>query len=1135
VASERLVVWHRWLPPKREAPEDHPRVARWRRSVAARFQVTGGTVLGALGATVAAAFDPQDVADVVEMALELVEEAEELALEVALGLAAGAVDEGEDGGLGAALERAQLLANRARPGEVVLDPACRELAAEEFLFGRQVAAGAGAARGTTVDRKHPRRVDCADAIAELGPTALPPVVDSVRAEVEDEIERGQGRTFVLRGPVGAGTTELLRALERGAGQARSWTVGAAPGGIVPLASLRHALLRRLGSPAAVREAFADDGRAAGPAAVLARVAAGELVPLDELSSALGALLRAERDGGRRPWVVLSPLSLVDGASLAAMLEVRARGGDFVLFGRYPVENVLPRPLLELDEPVRELTLPPLKMADARVVAEAVLGADAPEDVTRRVAVLGGDTVLGIVEAARTLIANGDLVREAERFVWRTSPRGGAHAIGTEALLAERLELLDGESRRVLEALCVVPDGSSRALLAEVVGHDGVSPARLARSFELLHREALARGRERPRPISSLLRWRVLSLIPPARAMELHRFVGESLRARLEAEPARGDRVPLRVELGYYLLEGGREAEGRPLLSDALEPLVRAGYERAARQLSGWLSALDERAIAGGDRATPQPPPLEALEEPPPSSELALDEMLDEEDEVDVPAPRSAPPPPPRPATPPPPPRPATPPPPPRPATPPPPPRPATPPPPPRPATPPPPAVAADGEPAATVAEAPPAPSEPPPAPSEPRPGPSEPPPVPRVGAARAPHEAHGPHAPHEPHGPHAPIEPHQAHAPIEAHEAHEHEPHQAHAREPHQAHKPIEPHEPHEHQAHAPIEAHEAHEHEPHQAHAPIEPHEPHEPHEHEAHAPIEAHEAHEHEPHQAHAPIGAHQPRDREPHEHEAHEHAADDGDLDALGDEVELDALEPPTLVGEVRAASAAPPAAEPPEDLDEAVDALLSEPPPGPDERTSTAGSAPPGALEPPPAAEPEEAAALDASLDELLGPPRADDGDAPLEELAPERTSVSAAPMRPFVEEAVRAIRRRDFDELERAIQRAIADGSDLGAVHRIRAVAELARGDLEAARRSLRGAQERGRGDRAARARYRLAEALLDLHAGEPVAGIRAGLSALAASRALGDARGETAALHTLAACYRALGRERDAARLEAAR
>ncbi|HJL18485.1 MAG TPA: hypothetical protein RMH99_22690, partial [Sandaracinaceae bacterium LLY-WYZ-13_1] len=630
MSSERLILWHRWIPPRRDDPEQHPHVLGWIRSVEGRVAVAGGRLLGTLGASAAAVFEPTDLPDVLDVALDLLDEAEDAALEIAIGVAAGPLHDDEGRTVGAVVERAQLLANRARAGELVLDPACRDLARGEFLFGRQVAAGAGAARGTTIDREHPRRVDCADAMAALGPTPLPPVIATLRDEVEAALRADQPRTFVLRGPVGAGATELLASLERRAEHGSAWRVGASPGGVVPLASLRLALLRRMGTPLRVRQAFENRGETRGPARILARVAAGELVPRDDLATALRILLDRERTEGRRPWLVLSPLSLVDGASLGALLEARARGGDFVLFGRFPVESPLPRPLAELDEEVRELMLPPLKTSDARVVAEAVLGPRTDDDVARRVAVLGGDTVLGVVEAARTLIATGDLVRFDDGFVWRTGPRSGAHAIGTEALLSERLDLLDADARRVLEALCVIPDGSERALLAEVAAHDGVPEDRFERCLASLAREALARGRERPRPASSLLRWRVLSLIPPARAMELHRFVGEALRAAVD-ETEHG---PGRVELGYYLVEGGLEAEGRPHVASAVEALVQQGYERAARQLSGWLSAVEQRGAADeAARATPAPPPLEAHEEPPPSSEIALDELLEEAAEL----------------------------------------------------------------------------------------------------------------------------------------------------------------------------------------------------------------------------------------------------------------------------------------------------------------------------------------------------------------------------------------------------------------------------------------------------------------------------------------------------------------------
>ncbi len=614
--TERLILWHRWFPPKQEDSRHRAQIAAWQRSVSARFVVAGGDVLGTIGGSVAAAFDPAELMDVVEVALDLLDEADDAKMAVGFGAALGEIEEHEGACVGEAVERAQLLANRARGGELIVDPKTRAAAAADLLFGRRVAAG-----GNSVDRVHTRRTASAEGIGELSSPVLPPVIDALRSQIERALQEKTTRTFVLRGPVGAGATELVSALDRALSPGRVLRIGASPGGVVPLASLRLALTRRVGTPAQVEKAL---GPSAGP--LLARVAAGELIAPSLLAPALAELVR---QSGERPWVVLSPLSLVDGATLAALLEARASGADFVLFARFPLESPLPRPLVDLDEPVVEHTLPPLKTADARVVAEAILGDATGDDVARRVAVLGGDTVLGVVEAARTLIATGDLVHDGERFVWRREPRHGAHAIGTEELLTERLELLADDARRLLEALCVIPDGSPRELLGEVAALDGVDARAFERGLSALAREALATGERYPRPASSLLRWRMLNLIPPARFTELHRFVSEVLRRREATEP------PLRAELGYYLLEGGLDAEARPELSAAVEALVSTGYERAARQLSGWLGQRDDTLAQdanSGARATPPPPRGEFSDEPPPSSEHFLGELLDDASE-----------------------------------------------------------------------------------------------------------------------------------------------------------------------------------------------------------------------------------------------------------------------------------------------------------------------------------------------------------------------------------------------------------------------------------------------------------------------------------------------------------------------
>ena len=125
--------------------------------------------------------------------------------------------------------------------------------------------------------------------------------------------------------------------------------------------------------------------------------------------------------------------------------------------------------------------------------------------------------------------------------------------------------------------------------------DGIGGNSFARSIATISREALVTGHERPRPASSLLRWRVLSLIPPARSMELHRFVGEVLGAQIDDKRA----VPLATELGTYLLAGGLDEQARPLIAAGVDALLRAGYERAAAYGDSSQRAVVAKNSLGG--------------------------------------------------------------------------------------------------------------------------------------------------------------------------------------------------------------------------------------------------------------------------------------------------------------------------------------------------------------------------------------------------------------------------------------------------------------------------------------------------------------------------------------------------------
>jgi tetratricopeptide (TPR) repeat protein len=69
-----------------------------------------------------------------------------------------------------------------------------------------------------------------------------------------------------------------------------------------------------------------------------------------------------------------------------------------------------------------------------------------------------------------------------------------------------------------------------------------------------------------------------SIMPPARAAELHRFVAELLRAALPG-PCFGS-----GELAYHLVEGGQSGEAALALVDAAHAASDAGFQRVALRL-----------------------------------------------------------------------------------------------------------------------------------------------------------------------------------------------------------------------------------------------------------------------------------------------------------------------------------------------------------------------------------------------------------------------------------------------------------------------------------------------------------------------------------------------------------------------
>lgn len=576
---ERLVVWHRVVPPTREVADDLTAVDAWAQRVTHRMRAAGGTVLAAIGASVAVGFDPPDLADALDLCLTLLDEAEQEELppggpKVAFGAAMGAVSEREGVSVGAAIDRAQLLANRARPGELVLDAESREAASTVFLFSRVVGAGAQALKGTALDRGHPRRAECRSAITHLHPPTVPPITEEALAPVRETAARGG--LIVLRGPAGAGAGSFLGTLRRALEPSLVLRLAGVPGALEPLGSLRLSLLRRWPEPSDLDAALGDDP----PGRALRRVARGEVSALDETSASLRRVLRREvTTPGGPPWVILDPVAGIDPASIAVV----SRALDdpdlpVTIIARLGIDAQLPEALRTLPDPL-DLVIPALRAEDARAIAKTVLGTGVDDEVVRRVAVLGGDTSLGVVEAARALVAAGDLIHDGEHFAWRVGPRAGIRGIPVEALLEERLKGLEERPSRMLEAICVVPESAPARLADRVAALDGLDDDARKEAVRHLRREAYLHPR-RHAPSSTLLRTLVVQHMPPARLAELYRFLAKAMK-----DPEEEHGTFAQGTIGYYLSEGGHPAEGAAALLAAGLAAVRGGYPRAAVRLA----------------------------------------------------------------------------------------------------------------------------------------------------------------------------------------------------------------------------------------------------------------------------------------------------------------------------------------------------------------------------------------------------------------------------------------------------------------------------------------------------------------------------------------------------------------------
>jgi len=637
---ERFVLWHRILPPAFEEEETTAAAGQWARYVTNEVQGGGGEVISSLAGTVVANFALHELKTAINLALRLLAEAESQpvpagGLPIAFGLASGDIQRDKDdaGHLtnsGSAIDRAQLLANQARAGEVVLDVESREAASRTYLFGRSVSTSSFALHGEAIDRSRPLLEQCRQSVGLLHPTPVPASIRHALEPIKKAAAGSQTRVFYLKGELGIGARAGVFALRDELRPPAFLEIGAVPGGLEPLGGLRLALLKAWRTLGPTRQSLKKTEP--GVADALKAIACATPPPREAAIHALKATFRALQTEHGLPWIYINRVGAVDPATLRVLRGALSDDTVAALLCIRTTESSVPAGLRGLQR-AATIDLPALDPNEALLVAAGILGPEANTEIARQLVITGGTTVLGITEAARTMVATGDIVREGNTFVWRDETAERRQHLGPRALLEERFATLDTSSMRFLEIACTALPASSAQVVDAAVALDGIPDGTRRRALEALVNDGLLTPQGKPD--SELLRRAVVQRMPPARRTEAYRFVAHALHT---AEPLVGPSMAATV--GAYLCEGGNLGRGAHAILEAGSLAADNGYTGAAVRLAAAAvqyqpDAETREGASEISRAVrlPSRPPKDEEEEERPTIPIPEEELEDPIEEI----------------------------------------------------------------------------------------------------------------------------------------------------------------------------------------------------------------------------------------------------------------------------------------------------------------------------------------------------------------------------------------------------------------------------------------------------------------------------------------------------------------------
>jgi tetratricopeptide (TPR) repeat protein len=589
---ERLIVWHRWCPPLDVTAEAVAQANMWRLSAREAFAQLGADPLSELSGTVVFSLPPGDLPRAVQLCFALSVSAERedaSAGHVAFALTLGQLDRvGVSGAfIGDVLDRAQLLVAAAGAGDVVLDDTAQGRLLSSHLFARELQAANGAP-GFVLDRGQPYRDRCRDSIAHLGRPILPAVC-GVQLEALRKLAGAPGRQRVLLvGARGSGASAWLAQLVHELAPPAWIDVRALGSGFAPLSGLMYALRRLTGPSALERVLDAGDDPDQQALKALQAIRMGQVVSRRDAIMGLRQYVgRCWERTGKKAFITVNPTALTDPASIGVVSEVARDGGPecFVVMRLWP-DSKPPEGFLRAGG-LSEVRVPSLSAQDAQRFAASMLDKAAPE-ISRRAAIMGGSSPLGVAEAVRVLLSSGDVVYRDGAFQWRRGPAGRMSTLGPDVLLDERIAPLPVTTLRVLEILSCVPEPSDQALVGDVALVEGVTtPLRTLAMEELTRLAFVDVGDDGDVRVACSVRDAVERAMSDARRAELYLRIATALA---QHDASRGGFA--RANVAYFLARGGRTKDAVASLLDVASHAAAAGYVRSAVRLAAAAVECD---------------------------------------------------------------------------------------------------------------------------------------------------------------------------------------------------------------------------------------------------------------------------------------------------------------------------------------------------------------------------------------------------------------------------------------------------------------------------------------------------------------------------------------------------------------